>query len=85
MVHKIELVQKNSTSNSKFLILKLSDQEEVRDLYKFFTADFIWPPKWPSVLKLAVHLAMRLFFGRPTQRSIFLATGLARLGRRPTL
>ncbi|RNA19692.1 hypothetical protein BpHYR1_030501 [Brachionus plicatilis] len=48
-----------------------------RDLYKFFTADFTWPPKWPSVLSLAVHLAVRLCFGRPTSRSKFLAAGLA--------
>ncbi|RNA28524.1 hypothetical protein BpHYR1_036794 [Brachionus plicatilis] len=35
------------------------------------------PPKWASVLSLAVHLADRLYFGRPIQRSKFLAVGLA--------
>ncbi|RNA08550.1 hypothetical protein BpHYR1_041847 [Brachionus plicatilis] len=33
--------------------------------------------KWPSVLSLAVHLAVRLCFVRPTSLSKFLAAGLA--------
>ncbi|RNA04933.1 hypothetical protein BpHYR1_003593 [Brachionus plicatilis] len=60
--------------------------KRLRDLFniknsslKFFTADFVWPPKWPSVLSLAVHLAVRLCFGRLTSRSKFFAAGLAAL------
>ncbi|RNA37876.1 hypothetical protein BpHYR1_007214 [Brachionus plicatilis] len=64
---------------AKNFLNREQDRLDGRDLYKFFTADFIWPPKWPSVLSLAVHLAVRLCFGRPTQRSKFLAAGLAAL------
>ncbi|RNA29671.1 hypothetical protein BpHYR1_007543 [Brachionus plicatilis] len=48
-----------------------------------------WSPKWPSVLSLAVHLAVRLCFGRSTSRSKFLTADLAakvavRLCNRPS-